>query len=100
MDAEPTTPAPQPAAPTPKAEPPKPAEKKSDEVSRVELKNASHLASDQTRVIAKWWQIFFTLSWFHVDTSMWEMKPNSISWSNNISFFFCCSPLRDDIQPF
>jgi stress-induced-phosphoprotein 1 len=31
MDAEPTTPAPQPAAQAPKAEPPKPAEKKSDE---------------------------------------------------------------------
>lgn len=33
MDAEPTTPAPQPAAQASKAEPPKPAEKKSDEVS-------------------------------------------------------------------
>ncbi len=33
MEAEPTTPAPQPAAQAPKAEPPKPAEKKADEVS-------------------------------------------------------------------
>jgi hypothetical protein len=45
MDAEPTTPAPQPAAQASKAEPPKPAEKKSDEVS-VARKSSPRSDSD------------------------------------------------------